>query len=231
MKKYFLHNGANQLGPFDIEDLKNKNISRETPIWFEGISEWTTAEKVEELKALFQAAPPPFLITKSVLPPIEKHTATYYQPEEQKSKTGRNALIFTGLIALVGGLFIVNQNNSYSDSGNRTPTYQESVMSVEEIENAQPNIFLTASGTYNQNFFGTKLKVHGTISNKATLATYKDAIVKVTYYSKTKTELGSAEYTIYDTFPPNTTRKFELKIEKYKDVDLLGWDVINASIN
>lgn len=36
--------------------------------------------------------------------------------------------------------------------------------------------------------FGDK-KVYGIIKNTATVATYKNAVVKVTYYSKTKTEL------------------------------------------
>ena len=28
MKKYYLHNGTDQQGPFDIEDLKTKNITK-----------------------------------------------------------------------------------------------------------------------------------------------------------------------------------------------------------
>jgi len=53
MKKYFLNDGTSQQGPFDIEELKAKNINVETPIWYEGLAEWTTAGKVEELKVLF----------------------------------------------------------------------------------------------------------------------------------------------------------------------------------
>jgi hypothetical protein len=238
MKKYFLHNGADQQGPFDIEDLKAKNITRETPIWFDGISEWTTAGKVDNLKLLFVTIPPPFSITNSTPPPIQKtepkQAETYSQPEKKKSKLGKYALILGGLLALGGGgLFIANQNNLYNGGSYETPieTYQEKVMTVEEIENSQPANFLTADGNYNENFWGDKLKVHGTITNKATVATYKDAVVRITYYSKTKTELGNKEYTIYETFPPNSTTNFELKIENYKDVNSIGWDVINATTN
>ena len=84
---------------------------------------------------------------------------------------------------------------------------------------------------YNENFWGDKIKVHGVVKNKATVATYKDAVVRVTYYSKTKTELGNKEYTIYEVFPPNSEVKFELKIENYKDVSTIGWDVIQAKAN
>jgi hypothetical protein len=235
MKKYYLHNGADQQGPFDFDDLKEKNISRQTPIWYEGLDEWTTAEKIDELKSIFASVPPPF--STATPPPISKpviteQQQTYYEPVKQKGKGGKYVLILGGLIALGGGLFIANQNSNGGSSTYETPaeTYQEKVMTVEEIEKSQPTNFLTADGNYNENFWGTKLKVHGTITNKATVATYKDAVVKVTYYSKTKTELGSQEYTIYETFPPTSARNFELKIENYKDVNSIGWDVVNASI-
>ena len=57
MKKYFLHNGTEQDGPFNIEELKEKKISRETSIWFEGLEEWTTAGKIEELNPIFSSIP------------------------------------------------------------------------------------------------------------------------------------------------------------------------------
>jgi hypothetical protein len=161
MKKYFLHNGADQQGPFDIDDLKTKNISRETPIWFDGISEWTIAGKIEELKPLFATIPPPFSTSNSTPPPIHKtepkNKVTYYQPEKKKSNSVKYALFLGCLLVLGGGgLFIANQNNSSKGRNYETPaeTYQEKVMTVEEIENSQPTNFLTADGYYNENFLG-----------------------------------------------------------------------------
>jgi hypothetical protein len=52
MKKYFLHNGTTHEGPFDIEELKVKEITNDTSVWFDGLDDWTTADKVEELKGL-----------------------------------------------------------------------------------------------------------------------------------------------------------------------------------
>ena len=61
MKKYFLHNGAEQQGAFDIEDLKTKNINKDTPIWYEGLDNWTTADKIDDLKELLKTTTaPPF---------------------------------------------------------------------------------------------------------------------------------------------------------------------------
>ena len=239
MKKYYLHNGTDQQGPFDIEDLKAKNITKETSIWHEGLSEWTTAEKIDDLKDLFKiSTPPPFGTKTTTPPPIQKppiqQTTSVPQPTKKKSKVGRNILIVIILLVLViGGLFVANNINSNSGGGYETggDTYQEKVMTVEEIERSQPTNFLTADGNYNESFWGDKIKIHGVIKNTATVASYKDAVVRVTYYSKTKTELGSKEYTIYDNFPPHSEVKFELKIENYKDVNSIGWDVIQATAN
>jgi hypothetical protein len=107
-------------------------------------------------------------------------------------------------------------------------SYNQKVLSVEETELSQPSSFLRATGNYNKTLLGTKIKVHGTITNSASVATFKDAIVRVAYYSATQTELFNQEYTIYEFFPPNSTVEFDLKIENYKDVESIGLTVITA---
>jgi hypothetical protein len=49
-----------QQGPFTLEELQAKNITAETPVWYEGLPDWTTAGQVEELKAILVHTPPPF---------------------------------------------------------------------------------------------------------------------------------------------------------------------------
>lgn len=77
---------------FDIEELKAKNISRETSIWLEGLEEWTNAGEIEELKSLILLTPSPFKTNVSEVPPIPKiettRTEVVYQPEKKKSKVG-----------------------------------------------------------------------------------------------------------------------------------------------
>ena len=53
MSKYFLHDGQNQIGPFDKSELKDKKIASDTPVWYEPLTDWTTAGEIEELKDLF----------------------------------------------------------------------------------------------------------------------------------------------------------------------------------
>lgn len=239
MKKYYIHNGTEQQGAFTKEDLKTKNITKETPIWHDGLSKWTTAEQIEELKDLFNVSTPPPFEAKATAPPlIQKDSNTQSNksgnPKTKKANTTRSVLIVIG-VGVLGFISLMLFNSMKSSGSGYTPlntdSYQEKVMTVEEIERSQPTTFLTADGNYNENFWGDKIKVHGVIKNTATVASFKDAVVRVTYYSKTKTVLGTNDYTIYENFPPNSEKKFELKIENFKNVNSIGWDVIEATPN
>ena len=73
MKKYYLHNGTEQTGPFSIEELKGQNINRTTPVWYEGLQEWTTVENVAELQVLFVSEQPKIISqTIPVAPPVKQ---------------------------------------------------------------------------------------------------------------------------------------------------------------
>jgi hypothetical protein len=60
MNKYYLHDGTQSSGPFDLEEIKTKKISKSTHVWCEGMKDWTTAGEVAELQKLLFAVPPVF---------------------------------------------------------------------------------------------------------------------------------------------------------------------------
>ena len=62
MKKYYLHNGSEKIGPFDKEELKQRGVVKTTPIWVEGRERWTCAENYEDLHDLFFIIPPAQLL-------------------------------------------------------------------------------------------------------------------------------------------------------------------------
>lgn len=70
MKKYHYSDGVNSYGPISLEELKTKNISRETLIWSEDLVTWKKAGEVTELKGLFLFAEEP------VLPPSPPHSSS-----------------------------------------------------------------------------------------------------------------------------------------------------------
>ena len=59
MKKFYLHNGTQSIGPFDKEELRQRGVVKTTPIWVEGRERWTCAENYEELQDMFYIITPP----------------------------------------------------------------------------------------------------------------------------------------------------------------------------
>jgi hypothetical protein len=131
---------------------------------------------------------------------------------------------------IVSGLIIVGLNVFGNLNSSNSESYFEKKKTVEQIENSEPLSFLTTDGNYSESFWGTKIKVYGKITNKATVATFKDVTIRITYYTKTKTVLRSKDYTIYELFPPNSVKSFELRIENYKNTNSIDWDVIKALV-
>ena len=235
MKKFYYYDGKSQQGPFDIEELKLKGITKETMVWHEGLPEWKVANDIEELRDVFKmSTPPPIGINKqppstSDIPnpdPMVVHNVAKY-----KKRRSYWQIVLVVIVVSFGIKVLVALVNSGGDSDSGKETYQEKVMTIEEIERSQPTKFLIASGNYNENFWGTKYEIHGTIKNTATVATYKDAVIKVKYYSKTETEMGSNSYTLYEVFTPQSTVNFEVKVEKYEGVNTIGWEVVQATAN
>lgn len=79
MKKYFLHINNETIGPFDLEELKARRITKKTPVWFEGMEHWKTAEEIPELTSLFLAIPPPISYFSTT--PSTPRTAPKREPQ------------------------------------------------------------------------------------------------------------------------------------------------------
>jgi hypothetical protein len=72
MKKYYLHNGSEKIGPFDKEELKRRGVVKTTPIWVEGRERWTCAENYEDLHDLFYTIPPAQLLNSLEITRLKK---------------------------------------------------------------------------------------------------------------------------------------------------------------
>ena len=99
MEKYYLYINDEQQGPFNIEELKNKKINRNSKVWFEGLEDWKNAEDIEELKTIVASIPPP-IKTISTPPPFKKNIS---KSSENKifGLNRKTFLIVLGLIVIV----------------------------------------------------------------------------------------------------------------------------------
>lgn len=121
MKKYFIHNGQSEMGPFDFDELKTLKLTNETPIWFEGLQNWTTAGTIPELQPIINlySLPPKFenVVSNTVHPP------TFHKPENviqespaKKTNMVRNVFIGMGTMALLYLLAFAFLSSSSSEA-------------------------------------------------------------------------------------------------------------------
>jgi hypothetical protein len=108
MKEYYIFINEEQLGPFNIDELKAKKLSRETKVWFEGLEDWKNASEVDELKTILNSIPPPTnsFASKPPTPKIENKQANSIEPEDDDETPkilGLKKNVFYGVL---GGLIL-----------------------------------------------------------------------------------------------------------------------------
>ncbi len=117
---------------------------------------------------------------------------------------------------------------SCNNSGTSESQYQEEKASLEEQEKQNPKRFLTTEGTYRPTVFGSREVLEGTISNGATVATYKDIVLEVFCNDEAGNELGRQTVTIFETITPNHTHSFKTKVDVPEGTNSVGWEIQGA---
>ena len=64
MLKYYIHNGIEQLGPFTLDQLKEKHLNQNSQVWHNGLKHWTPAQDLDELEGYVsdKIVPPPYVM-------------------------------------------------------------------------------------------------------------------------------------------------------------------------
>lgn len=84
---YYL-NGERQVGPLTKRELKAIGITPNTLVWKEGMSDWTPAHRLYELRDLFDRMTPP--------PPPKQNKEFYPVPPFEKRKNSSLSLVMKG---------------------------------------------------------------------------------------------------------------------------------------
>lgn len=58
MSQYYYTDGSERFGPFSVEELRDKNLTKETMVWKEGLPDWVPAGNLADLQSLFSASGP-----------------------------------------------------------------------------------------------------------------------------------------------------------------------------
>lgn len=136
--------------------------------------------------------------------------------------------VFIFFLLLSACLFSCNESDS-KKAEKEKDSYQATKESLEEKETKNPRGFLSVSGHDKHNLLGQTV-VKGTITNKATVASYKDVDIKLDFYSKTGTLLESDKETVYEVIGPGQSKNFKTKYFAPKGTDSVALSVTAAKV-
>lgn len=223
MKKYFIHNGQSEIGPFDIDDLIKLKINSTTPIWHEGLQNWTTASNLSELNSIFQntIVPPPFEGLKNNptnVPAFNDNAQNTIKTEKKKRSLWKKLLygilIVFSLLGLYEFLLSFDRYTPNHNQENYSSTYSSDYEQLErdrinaeltkKNRNYRNNIndYVTSStNQYTSDLFGgiTNLDITVTNNTEYTL----DNVTVAVDYIKDNGDIFKTEYVTFYNIPAN----------------------------
>lgn len=242
-RKYYLHDGEQQTGPFSLDELAQTPLTSTAMIWYKGLNDWQEAATIAELQPIINHTLPPVSIEEEVAPPPFKgakersKTAEVATPPHSPHpfRSGFFKFIVVVALLIISGTAIrtvqqyrMDRITMNADSTATEPTYEEQILSIEDQEKAAPKKFLKAAGDFKKTVFGGNFKIDGTITNSATVAKFKNALIEVSFYTDKNKYISASRFTIEDSFPAGSTKEFKLKIDPPKGADNCKWKVAGA---
>lgn len=125
-------------------------------------------------------------------------------------------------------LWACNSDNN-SKAKSEKESYQLSKEELLKKEQKSPQSFLIATGRDKKNILGQTV-VKGHIINNASVAVFKDANLKLSFYSKTKALLEADKETIFDTWRPGESKSFKTKYFAPKGTDSVALEILGAKV-
>lgn len=133
---------------------------------------------------------------------------------------------FALIILAITFLFACNENDS---SQQKKESYELTKKELLSKEQKDPAAFISISGHNKKNIVGQTV-VRGTLTNKASIAVFKDVDIKLSFYSKTKALLETDKETIFDILEPGESKDFKTKYFAPKGTDSVGLQVLGAKV-
>jgi hypothetical protein len=124
--------------------------------------------------------------------------------------------------------FSCNNDNSKKDNTDKE-SYEKAKQEMLKKEQKNPRDFLVVDGHENRNFLGQTV-IKGKITNKASVAVFKDINLKLSFYSKTMALLESDDETVFEVLHPGETKNFKTKYFAPKGTDSVALSVIAAKV-
>ena len=135
---------------------------------------------------------------------------------------------------IIFGLLLFTVIISCQDKGDRKKEYDKNSYETtkEDLlskEKKKPESFITVSGHNRRNLIGQTV-VKGMVTNRATVAIYKDVDVKMEFYSKTGTLLETDHEVVFEILTPGQSKNFKTKYFAPKGTDSVALQVVGAKL-
>lgn len=114
-------------------------------------------------------------------------------------------------------------------ANNQKPStkYEEKKASLADTEREGPLKFLKISGSHRGNLINQTV-VEGEILNKATLTTYKNITVQITFIDKEGSTIEKQKHVLDDEIEPGGTLDFKIKTGHVKETKSVSIDITDA---
>lgn len=185
MIKYYLHNGQESIGPFTKEELNEQKITKDTPVWSDGMTDWKKAGEIDELKIILLTIPPPI---------YNSQNNEYQKP--QKRSFLKYFLIGIFLIAFVAiGSTIISEN--YTNNQDTSIPADDSIQ--RQTRNNITSLVQVTTNEYSVNTFGGISNLDVMVTNNTDYTI--DQITVAIDYIKENGGVYTTEYLTFNNIP------------------------------
>lgn len=132
-------------------------------------------------------------------------------------------------ILCILSLILFSCNDSDTKAKLEKESYQITKEQLLKKEQKDPTAFLFVSGRNKKNIIGQTV-IRGTVSNKASLAVFKDVVIKLSFYSKTKALLETDKETVFEVLEPGEIKDFKTKYFAPKGTDSVALEIFGAKV-
>ena len=130
-------------------------------------------------------------------------------------------------LILVSFVFAACGSDEKANDEKTKDKYEQTKETLEQTEKKNPKRFLSVEGDERKNLIRQTV-VKGTISNKATVASFKDIDIELSFYSETGALLLKDHEVVYKVVGPNSSENFKYKTYAPKGTDSVVMKIAGA---
>lgn len=152
----------------------------------------------------------------------------FYCIQILQMKKLQNPLLFISFCFMLATFNSCGGSDAKNATAVKKDKYEEKKETLEEMEKKDPVRFLVAIVNKDRKNFWGQTVVKSTLKNNATVASYKDVEIELSFFSKTGALLEKDNETIYETIAPGKEVDFKTKYFAPKGTDSVVIKVVNA---